>query len=98
MMVQLEQTRGMAMYAAMMAAEEDAGEQRRATNAATVQVGRGARRLGQEMVQLHGGVAMTMAHAARHYFAPLTAIDVLFGDAERHRRVLSVAGELIPAG
>jgi alkylation response protein AidB-like acyl-CoA dehydrogenase len=98
MMVQLEQTRSMAMYAAMMATEEDAGERRRAMNAVKVQVGRAARRLGQESIQLHGGIGMTMEYAVGHYFARLTAIDTLFGDAERHLRQLSDAGGLVPAG
>jgi len=98
MMVQLEQTRSMAMYAAMMAMDEDAGERRRAMNAVKVQVGRAARKLGQESIQLHGGIGMTMEYAIGHYFARLTAIDTLFGDAERHLRQLSDAGGLVPAG
>ncbi|MBP0446415.1 acyl-CoA dehydrogenase family protein [Roseomonas sp. SSH11] len=98
MMVHLEQTRSMAMYAAMMAGEEDAAERRRAIHAVKVQVGRAARKLGQEAIQLHGGIGMTMEYAVGHYFARLTAIDALFGDAERHLRQLSDAGGLVPAG
>ena len=97
MMVHLEQTRSMAMYAAMMAGEEDAAERRRAMHAVKVQVGRAARRLGQEAIQLHGGIGMTMEYAVGHYFARLTAIDVLLGDADRHLRQLSDAGGLIAA-
>ena len=97
MMVHLEQTRSMAMYAAMMASEEDAAERRRAMHAVKVQVGRAARRLGQEAVQLHGGIGITMEYAVGHYFARLTAIDALFGDADRHLRLLSDAGGLIAA-
>ncbi|WP_426958366.1 acyl-CoA dehydrogenase family protein [Muricoccus radiodurans] len=97
MMVQLEQTRSMAMYAAMMASEDDAAERRRAMNAVKVQVGRAARKLGQEAIQLHGGIGMTMEYAIGHYFARLTAIDLQFGDADRHLRQLSDAGGLIAA-
>ncbi|WP_376089930.1 acyl-CoA dehydrogenase family protein [Roseomonas sp. CCTCC AB2023176] len=97
MMVHLEQTRSMAMYAAMMADEEDPGERRRAMHAVKVQVGRAARRLGQEAVQLHGGIGVTMEYAVGHYFARLTAIDTMFGDADRHLRLLSDAGGLIAA-
>jgi len=98
MMVHLEQTRSMAMYAAMMAADEDDGERRRAMHAVKVQVGRAARKLGQEAVQLHGGIGMTMEYAVGHFFARLAAIDTQFGDADRHLRRLSDAGGLVPAG
>jgi alkylation response protein AidB-like acyl-CoA dehydrogenase len=95
MLVALEQARSMAMFAAMMAQAEDAEERRRAMAAAKVQIGRSARFIGQQAIQLHGGVGMTMEYQAGHYFKRLTMIDTMFGDAEYHLARLADAGGLI---
>ena len=82
MLVELEQARSMAMFAAMMAAEENPIERRKAIAAAKVQIGRSGRHIGQEAIQLHGGIGMTMEYAVGHYFKRMTMIDQLFGDAD----------------
>ncbi|MGE5513822.1 MAG: acyl-CoA dehydrogenase family protein [Bacteroidota bacterium] len=97
MFTHLEQARSMAYYATMMAGEEDAGERRRAMSAAKVQIGRSARFIGQEAIQLHGGIGMTMEYKAGHYFKRLTMIDMMFGNADHHLRELANAGGLIAA-
>lgn len=84
MFVSLEQARSMAMYATMMAGDDDAAERRRAISAAKVQIGRSGRHIGQEAVQLHGGIAMTMEYKLGHYFKRMTMIEKLFGDTEHH--------------
>jgi alkylation response protein AidB-like acyl-CoA dehydrogenase len=56
----------------------------RAVSAAKVQVGRAARHVGEEAIQLHGGIAMTDEYAAGHYFKRLTMIRLTFGDEEYH--------------
>jgi alkylation response protein AidB-like acyl-CoA dehydrogenase len=58
----------------------------RAVSAAKVQVGRAARHVGEEAIQLHGGIAMTDEYAAGHYFKRLTTIRLTFGDEEYHLR------------
>jgi alkylation response protein AidB-like acyl-CoA dehydrogenase len=97
MMVALEQARSMAMLGAMMAQEEDAMERRRQMAAVKVQIGRSAKYVGQQAIQLHGGIAMTMEYAAGHYFKRLTAIDTMFGNADHHLNALAEAGGLIGA-
>jgi len=97
MFVAVEQARSMAMFATMMVQEEDAAERRKAISAAKVQIGRSARFVGQQAVQLHGGVGMTMELKVGHYFKRLTMIDVLFGDADHHLARLADAGGLLPA-
>ena len=94
MFVALEQARSMALYATMMAGEADAGERRKAVSAAKVQIGRSARLVGETAVQLHGGIGMTMEYKAGHYFKRLTMIDLAFGDADHHLRLLAQAGGL----
>jgi alkylation response protein AidB-like acyl-CoA dehydrogenase len=79
----------MALYATMMAASDDAGERGRAVAAAKAQIGRSARLVGQQAIQLHGGIGMTREYAAGHYFKRLAMIDAAFGDADHHLRLLA---------
>ncbi|MGH7114371.1 MAG: acyl-CoA dehydrogenase family protein, partial [Stellaceae bacterium] len=78
--------------ATMMAADENAGERRNALSAAKVQIGRSAKLVGQQAIQLHGGIGMTMEYKVGHYFKRLTMIDLMFGDAGHHLRELSRHG------
>jgi pimeloyl-CoA dehydrogenase small subunit len=94
MLVALEQARSMAMFAAVMAAEEDAAERRRSIAAAKVQIGRSGKHIGQEAIQLHGGIGMTMEYKVGHYFKRMTMIDMLFGDADVHLATLARVGGL----
>ena len=52
--------------------------------AAKVQIGRSARFVGQQAIQLHGGIGMTMEASVGHYFKRVTMIDTMFGDADHH--------------
>lgn len=94
MLTAVEQARSMAYYATMMAAETDARERRRAVSAAKVQIGRSIKIVGETAIQLHGGIGMTMEYKAGHYFKRLTMIDLAFGDADHHLRLLAAAGGL----
>jgi pimeloyl-CoA dehydrogenase small subunit len=89
MLVALEQGRSMAMLATMMAGAEDAAERRAALAAAKVQIGRSGRFVGQQAIQLHGGIGMTMEYKVGHYFKRVTMIDATFGDADHHLRALA---------
>jgi pimeloyl-CoA dehydrogenase small subunit len=92
MFVNLEQARSMALYATMMADEPDAAERGRAISSAKVAIGRSGRAVGQEAVQLHGGIAMTMEYKVGHYFKRMTMIEKLFGDTEHHLAKVALAG------
>ena len=59
-------------------------DRRNALSAAKVQIGRSARLIGQQAVQLHGGIGMTMEYKVGHYFKRTTMIDTMFGDADHH--------------
>jgi alkylation response protein AidB-like acyl-CoA dehydrogenase len=97
MFVALEQARSMAYFATMMAEEPNAAERRRAIAAAKVQVGRSARFVGQQAIQLHGGIGMTMEYKVGHYFKRATMIDTLYGDADHHLTELARLGGLMSA-
>jgi pimeloyl-CoA dehydrogenase small subunit len=97
MLVALEGARSMAMFAAVMAAVENPLERRRAISAAKVQIGRSGKHIGQEAIQLHGGIGMTMEYSVGHYFKRMTMIDQLYGDADQHLAGLAHLGGLFGA-
>ena len=81
-----------AIYATMMAADDNAGERARAMAATKTQIGRSGRHIGQECIQLHGGIGMTAEYKAGHYFKRITMIDKLYGDADAHVARLAAMG------
>jgi pimeloyl-CoA dehydrogenase small subunit len=95
MVVALEQARSMMMLATMMASEDNGRERAKAISAAKVQIGRSAKFIGQQSIQLHGGIGMTMEYKLGHLFKRLTMIDILFGDADYHLEKLSRSDGLI---
>jgi alkylation response protein AidB-like acyl-CoA dehydrogenase len=97
MLIALEQARSMAMLATMMAAEDDVRERRQAISAAKVQIGRSGRLIGQQAIQIHGGIGMTMEASIGHYFKRVTTIDAMFGDADHHLGLLAETGGLVAA-
>jgi pimeloyl-CoA dehydrogenase small subunit len=97
MYVSLEQARSMSLFATMMAAEADPVERQRAMHAAKIQIGRSGRHIGQEAVQLHGGIGVTMEYALGHYFKRMTMIERSFGDTQSHLSALARLGGLIAA-
>ncbi len=64
----------------------DAGsdEARRAISAIKYQVGTVGRKVGQEAVQLHGGMGVSWEMDIAHYFKRLTVIDQILGNADKH--------------
>lgn len=92
MFVALEQARSMSMFAAMASDFDDADERAKAVAAAKVQIGRSGKFIGQQAVQLHGGIGMSMEAKIGHYFKRLTIIENTFGDSDYHVRRLTEGG------
>lgn len=92
MLVAVEQARSMALYAAMMTDDEDAHERQKALSAAKVQICRSARFVGEQAVQLHGGIGLTEECQIGHYYRRLSMIELLFGDAAHHLAALAGNG------
>ncbi|HWE23442.1 MAG TPA: acyl-CoA dehydrogenase [Myxococcales bacterium] len=84
MLIHVEQARSMSYLAAMRAAEPPSRERRRALSAAKVVVGNACRFVGQEAVQLHGGMGVTDEMAISHVFRRLTALELALGDTAHH--------------
>ncbi|WP_227996421.1 acyl-CoA dehydrogenase family protein [Nocardia australiensis] len=87
MYVSLELARSMSLYATASLA--DGAEDPVVASRARLQVGRAARHVGQEAIQMHGGIGVTAEYPVGHYVARLTAIERTLGGGFEHLRVLS---------
>ena len=95
MFVATEQARSMAMFATMASDSGDAKERATAVAAAKVQIGKSAKFVGQQSIQLHGGIGMTQEAKIGHYFKRLTMIENTFGDTDYHLRRVTNSGGLV---
>jgi alkylation response protein AidB-like acyl-CoA dehydrogenase len=84
MFMQLEQARSMATLAAVKVASANAIERRRTVSAAKARVGQAMKYIGQQAVQLHGGMGVTNELPAAHLFKRLTMIELSLGDTDHH--------------
>ena len=86
-----ELSRSMAYMAAVRLGSPETAEAelRRAVAAAKVQIGRAGRFVGENAIQLHGGMGMTDEMPISHYFKRLILIDRQFGDADHHLREMA---------
>ena len=81
--MQLELGRSMSYFASLKLAEP-APQRRRAISQARVQLGHSMRFVGQQCIQLHGGIGCTDDCMASHYFKRLTMLEVSLGDTLHH--------------
>jgi pimeloyl-CoA dehydrogenase small subunit len=95
MFVAVEQARSMSMFATMAADFDDPKARASAVAAAKVQIGKSGKFVGQQAIQLHGGIGMTMEAKIGHYFKRLTMIENTFGDTDYHLRRVSESGGLV---
>ncbi|MGH1425060.1 MAG: acyl-CoA dehydrogenase family protein [Pseudooceanicola sp.] len=92
--VEKEQVKSMAMYAALMCDEEDDQTRDLALSTAKVKMCDASRYVGQMSIQLHGGVGMTMEYSIGHYFKRMTMLEIAWGDRDFHMDRLCDAGGL----
>jgi alkylation response protein AidB-like acyl-CoA dehydrogenase len=84
MYVSLEQARSLALWASMVLDGTSVEETAVAASRAALGVSRAGRHIGQEAIQLHGGIGMTAEYSIGAYTSHLTALDHLFGDGNHH--------------
>lgn len=84
MFIHAEQARSMATLAAVKVDGSDAEERRKTVSAAKVRIGQAAKSVGQQAVQLHGGMGVTDELPAAHLFKRLAIIDLTLGDTDHH--------------
>jgi pimeloyl-CoA dehydrogenase small subunit len=84
MFMNVEQSVSMT-YMATIKVTDDA-ERAKAVSAAKVQIGKACKFVGQNAIQIHGGMGMTDELAIGHYFKRATMIEGLFGSVDHHLR------------
>ena len=89
MYVSLELTHSLVEWATMVVAAGDPAAVADAAARVSLQVSKAGRHIGQETIQLHGGIGMTAEYSVGSYVAHLTALDHLLGDGGYHVRTLS---------
>ena len=89
MFMEHEQAKSLLYMAALRMSEGDEVEALKAVSALKVQIGKGGRFVGQNAIQLHGGMGMTDELNVGHYFKRLTAIETLFGNVDHHLKKYS---------
>jgi alkylation response protein AidB-like acyl-CoA dehydrogenase len=81
--MQLELGRSMSYYASLKMGVPTE-QRRRAISQARVQLGTSMRFVGQQCIQLHGGIGCTDDYIASHYFKRLTMLEMSLGDTLHH--------------
>jgi len=84
MLMHVEMSRSMALEAAVAVENPDATARAKAVSAAKNLIGQGCRFVGQNAVQLHGGIGVTHELNTSHYFKRLAMINATFGDTDWH--------------
>ncbi|MCW9039835.1 MAG: acyl-CoA dehydrogenase family protein, partial [Rhodospirillales bacterium] len=85
MFMETEQTKSL-LYRAAMSMDSGRPDAARCVSALKVQTGKAGRFVGQQAVQIHGGMGMTYELNVGHYFKRLTMINSLFGNIDYHMR------------
>jgi alkylation response protein AidB-like acyl-CoA dehydrogenase len=89
MYVSLELARSTSLWASLVLDAGDAAAGHEAATRAALRASRSGRHIGQEAIQLHGGIGMTAEYSVGHYTSHLTALDHLFGDGRFHLAALA---------
>jgi len=84
MVLHIEQARSMSYLAAVRCSDTDPAARAAALSAAKVVIGQACRFVGQQAVQLHGGMGVTDELELSHYFKRLMAIELQFGSTDWH--------------
>ncbi|HXC55864.1 MAG TPA: acyl-CoA dehydrogenase family protein [Rhizomicrobium sp.] len=91
MFVNYEQSVSITLMVTLKLGESDV-ERAKAASAAKVTIGKSGRYVGQQAVQVHGGIGMTDELNVGHYFKRLTLIDTLFGSTDHHLKRYAALG------
>lgn len=83
MFMEYEQCKSL-LYMATMKHEEGSSDAKKAISGLKYQVGKAGRFIGQQAVQLHGGMGVTDELNVGHYFKRLTTVGTIFGNTDFH--------------
>ena len=88
MFMEYEQCKSL-LYMATMKQEEGSIDSKKAISGLKYQVGKAGKFIGQQAVQLHGGMGVTDELNVGHYFKRLTTIGTIFGNTDYHLKKYS---------
>ena len=83
MFMEYEQCKSL-LYMATMKHEEGSPDAKKAISGLKYQVGKAGKFIGQQAVQLHGGMGVTDELNVGHYFKRLTTVGTIFGNTDYH--------------
>ena len=83
MFMEYEQSKSL-LYMATIKQAEKAEDSKKAISGLKYQVGKAAKFIGQQAVQLHGGMGVTDELNVGHFFKRLTTIITIFGNTDYH--------------
>ncbi len=92
MLVEVEQVKSAAIYAATLASETDDAERAKGFAAIKAVIGKSGRFVAQSAVQLHGGIGVSEEHIVSHWFRRLTTIGMILGSTQFHVNRLADLG------
>jgi alkylation response protein AidB-like acyl-CoA dehydrogenase len=85
MFIECQLARSIVVMAAMrLDGADEQREKTKAVSAAKSRVGKAIRSVGQESVQIHGGIGVTNELDVGHYFKRVTALEIMFGNTDYH--------------
>ena len=85
MFIECQLARSIVIMAAMkLDGGEDALEKTKAVSAAKSRIGKAIQKVGQEAIQIHGGIGMTEELDVGHLFKSVTAAEIMFGNTDFH--------------
>jgi alkylation response protein AidB-like acyl-CoA dehydrogenase len=82
-LIACEQSQSLLLWTALLDSE-GSSETQKAISALKYQIGTAGKLVGQEAVQIHGGMGVTWELDIAHYFKRLSAIEILFGNTDFH--------------
>jgi alkylation response protein AidB-like acyl-CoA dehydrogenase len=85
MCMHAELAKSITILATVKAHRAPVNERRKLVSAAKVRVGKAMQFIGQQAIQMHGGMGMTNEMSIAHYFKRLTAIETTLGNTDFHR-------------
>ena len=88
MMIEYEQSKSI-LYMACTSNLSDPTSRKKAVSAAKARIGKAIKYVGENSIQLHGGMGMVDEYLVSHYFKRATMLGVLFGNEDYHMKRFS---------
>jgi alkylation response protein AidB-like acyl-CoA dehydrogenase len=88
MMIEYEQSKSI-LYMACTADLSNPSDRKKAVSGAKARIGKAIKYVGENAIQLHGGMGMVDEYMVSHYFKRATMLGILFGNEDYHMKRFS---------